>query len=96
MAVATIGTKHVVNFQVISGTPVIKSLDFTGLFTYDGVYVSNIVVQFDDIANTTNDHYNVTFYWTNGAAPDLTTVTIAQLLSDAKDAVNAVLPLQIP
>lgn len=91
----TVGTKYVVKFHENgSGTPVIDSLDFTGSFSYNGSYTSNVVVQFDDVAGTTNDRFIVTYYWASGAGPNLGTVTVAAMLADAVIQVNTVLPGQ--
>ena len=83
----TIGQKYVVKFHEDStGTPVVDSVDFSGSFSYDESYTSNVVVQKDDISGT------VTYYWANGAGPNLGTVTVAAMLADAVSQVNTVLP----
>lgn len=89
----TTGKKYTVIFhENSSGTPVIDSVDFTGEFSYNGAYVSNVVVKKDDIYMTNNDRFIVTYYWASGAGPNLATVTVAALLADAVAQVNAVLP----
>jgi hypothetical protein len=89
----TIGQKYVVKFHEDgTGTPVADSVDFSGSFSYSGSYTSNVVVQKDDISGTVNDRFIVTYYWANGAGPNLGTVTVAALLADAVAQVNTVLP----
>ena len=89
----TIGKKYVVKFhENDSGTPVIDSLDVTSSFSYDGAYTSNAVVQKDDISGSANDRFIVTYYWANGAGPNLGTITVAAMLADAVIQVNTVLP----
>ena len=89
----TIGQKYVVTLHEDgSGTAVIDQIDFTGSFSYNNVYTSNVVVLFNDIADTINDSYIVTYYWADGEGPNLTSATIADILSDAIIQVNTVLP----
>lgn len=89
----TIGRKIVVTFHEDSAaTPVIDELDFTGTFTYNGAYTSNVVVKKDDISGVINDRFVVTYNWASGAGPNLATVTVAALLADAVIQVNTVLP----
>ena len=89
----TIGRKLIIRFhEDNTGTAVADTLDFTGSFSYNGSYTSNVVVQKDDISGTLNDRFIVTYYWANGAGPNLATVTVAALLADAVVQVNTVLP----
>lgn len=90
----TVGKKYVVIFHEVGTTPTIDHLDFTGTFTYNGSYTSNVVVQFDDISGTTSDRFIVTYYWASGEGPNLATVTVAAMLADAVVQVNTVLPGQ--
>lgn len=89
----TIGKKYVVILNENgSGTAVINSVDFTGTFSYNGAYTSNVVVLIDDISGNIHDRFIVTYYWAAAEGPDLATVTVAALLADAVIQVNTALP----
>ena len=89
----TIGKKYVVILKENgSGTAVINSVDFTGTFTYNGAYTSNVVVLIDDVSGNIHDRFIVTYYWASGEGPNLATVTVAALLADAVIQVNTALP----
>lgn len=89
----TIGKKYVVVLhENDAGTAVIDSVDFTGSFSYNGTYTSNVVVLMDDISSTTYDRFIVTYYWASAEGPNLGTVTVAALLADAVSQVNTAIP----
>lgn len=90
----TIGKKFVVVFheEVDTSTPIIDSIDFTGQFSYNGAYASNVVVKKDDQASTVDDRFIVTYFWANGEGPNLASVTVAAMLSGAVAQVNAAMP----
>ena len=98
----TVGNIYVVQFHMntalppavppVAATPVLDKLDFSGTFSYTGAYTSNVVVQMNDIADTPNNVFVVTYYWAHGSAPNLAAVSVNSFLTDAIAQVSAVLP----
>jgi len=89
----TIGKKYIITLhENDAGTAIIDTVNFTGSFTYNGAYTSNVVVLIDDISGNIHDRFIVTYYWAAAEGPNLGTVTVAALLADAVVQVNTALP----
>lgn len=92
----TIGRKVVVEFhEDLAGVAVVDHLHFTDTFSYNGTYVSNVVVKKDDQAQTNNDKFVVTYFWADGAGPNLASISVAALLADAIVQVKSVMPNEV-
>lgn len=88
-----VGKKIVIVISESSaGAPVLDSMDFTGRFSYNGTYTSNVSVKKDDIASTTNDRFIVTYFYAATEDPDLSTATVDDLVSDAITQINTAFP----
>ena len=92
-----VGKKIVIVISEISsglsaGTPVLDSMDFTGSFSYNGSYTSNVSVKKDDIAGINYDRFIVTYFYAATEDPDLSTATVDDLVSDAITQINTAFP----